>query len=305
MHQDQATSSASEHEDHLLGNINAALPSLNKSETKVARAILADPDGATHSSIAALAAASGVSEPSVNRFCKRFGASGFPDFKLRLAKSLVSGVRFMSRAVEMEDTIENYPKKLFDNTINALIQSRDRLPTDAIEHAVNYLAQSKRVFFFGLGTSAAVAKDAEHKFFRFNIPVSTHEDPLMQRMLAAAAGDGDLFFFISHTGRTKALVEVAEIARKTDAIVISLTTGKSPLAKQSHCTIDLNVVENTEEYLPMTSRIVQLVILDILATGVTLKRGEKILPHLARIKDSLRDTRYPETGTNEAEIHEC
>ena len=43
----------------------------------------------------------------------------------------------------------------------------------------------------------------------------------------------------------------------------------------------------------MTSRIVQLVILDTLATGVTLKRGAKLLPHLARIKESLADTRFP------------
>jgi RpiR family carbohydrate utilization transcriptional regulator len=44
----------------------------------------------------------------------------------------------------------------------------------------------------------------------------------------------------------------------------------------------------------MTSRIVQLVILDVLATGVTLQRGEGFLPHLARIKESLKETRLPE-----------
>jgi RpiR family carbohydrate utilization transcriptional regulator len=45
--------------------------------------------------------------------------------------------------------------------------------------------------------------------------------------------------------------------------------------------------------LPMTSRLVQLVILDVLAAGVTLRRGEGFTPHLARIKDSLKDTRFP------------
>ena len=281
----------------LLSRINSALPDLKKSEAKVAYAILEDPDTATHSSIATLAAAAGVSEPSVNRFCKRFGAAGFPDFKLRLAKSLVSGVRYMSRAVEMDDDIETYPRKLFDNTINALVLSRDQLPTEAIGQAVDYLSQAKRIWFFGLGTSAAVAKDAEHKFFRFKVPVSTHEDPLMQRMLAASASAGDLFFFISHTGRTRALVEVAELAQETDAIVISLTKANSPLAASSDCTIALDVTEDTEEYLAMTSRIVQLVILDILATGMTLKRGESILPHLALIKRSLQHTRFPGKDT--------
>ncbi len=277
----------------LLSTISAALPKLKKSEAKVAKVILEDPDTATRSSIAVLAAAAGVSEPSVNRFCKRFGAGGFPDFKLRLAKSLVSGVRYMSRAVEMSDDVETYPGKLFDNTVNALVQARETLPTSAIAEAVDYLAQAKRLLFFGLGTSAAVAKDAEHKFFRFNVPVSTYEDPLMMRMMATSGGVADVFFFISHTGRTKVLVEAAAMARETGAIVISLTSANSALAKQSHCTIELAESENTEEYLPMTSRIVQLVIIDTLTTGVTLKHGEKLLPHLARIKESLQDTRFP------------
>ncbi len=85
----------------LLTTISAALPELKKSEAKVASVILKDPDAATRSSIAALAYAAGVSEPSVNRFCKRFGATGFPDFKLQLARSLASGVRYISRAVEL------------------------------------------------------------------------------------------------------------------------------------------------------------------------------------------------------------
>ena len=136
-------------------------------------------------------------------------------------------------------------------------------------------------------------RDAEHKFFRFKVPVTTCTDPLMHRMLAAGGSAGDVFFFISHTGRTETLVETAELVRSTEATVVSLTAEGSPLATASHLSIDLSVAENTEEYLPMTSRIVQLVVLDVLATGMTLRRGESILPHLARIKDSLKSTRFP------------
>ena len=280
--------------NNLLTRLNAALPELSKSEIKVANAILTDPEAATRSSIAVLAAAAGVSEPSVNRFCKRFGASGFPDFKLQLARSLVSGVRYISRAVELDDGIDTYPRKLFDNTISALMLAKESLPLAAIERVVNQLSQARRIHFIGLGTSAAVAKDAEHKFFRFNVPVSSHTDPLMQRMIAASAGVGDLFFCISHTGRTQTIVDVAQLARKTEATVVSLTCEKSPLAACSHFVIGLDNQKNTDHYLPMTSRIVQLVILDVLATGVTLQRGEGFLPHLARIKESLKETRLPE-----------
>jgi RpiR family carbohydrate utilization transcriptional regulator len=280
-------------ESNLLATIQSKLPDLNKSEAKVAAAILQNPEDATRSSIASLAGVAGVSEPSVNRFCKTFGASGFPDFKLQLARSLASGVRYVSRAVDFSDDIQTFPRKLFDNAINALITSREDLPLPAIERAVDHISQARRVIFFGLGTSAAVARDAEHKFFRFNVPVITHEDPLMLRMLAASGGVGDVFFFISHTGRTKALVEAAQIASNTEATVVAMTHAGSPLAEHSHCCIHVNVEEDTDHYLPMTSRLVQLVILDVLAAGVTLRRGESFTPYLARIKDSLKDTRYP------------
>lgn len=75
---------------NLVHEIDAALGSLNRSERKVAEVILADPQAATRASIAVLAKAAGVSEPTVNRFCKRFNTAGFPDFKLHLAQALAS-----------------------------------------------------------------------------------------------------------------------------------------------------------------------------------------------------------------------
>jgi len=255
--------------------------------------ILSDPDAATSSSIASLARKAGVSEPSVNRFCKRFNAAGFPDFKIKLAKSLVSGVRFVNRNVNPDDEVSGYTPKIFDSTINNLALVRDSISHGRVNQVVDKLIQARRIYFFGLGASGSVARDAENKFFRFNLPVSFHDDVLMQRMLASTGTTGDVFFIISHTGRTKEVVEVAEIARNNGSTVIGLTAPGSPLARISSVTLDVEVPENTDEYMPMTSRIVHLVILDVLATGVTLRRGPEFLPHLEKIKNSLKPTRYP------------
>ena len=280
------------HSPNLINIITDALPSLNKSETKVANVILSDPDAATQSSIAALAKKASVSEPSVNRFCKRFNASGFPDFKLKLAKSLVSGIRFVSRNVDPNDDVASYTPKIIDSTINTLASVRDKISYARVNQVVDKLIPAKRIYFFGLGASGSVARDAEHKFFRFNLPVSSHEDVLMQRMLASTGGAGDVFFIVSHTGRTKEVVEVAEIARNNGSTVIGLTAPESPLAAMCTLAMDVDVPENTDEYMPMASRIVHLVILDVLATGMTLRRGPDFLPHLEKIKGSLKPTRY-------------
>mgnify|MGYP003972434137 FL=1 len=279
------------HSQNLINIITDALPGLNKSETKVALVILADPDAATSSSIATLAKKASVSEPSVNRFCKRFDATGFPDFKLKLAKSLVSGIRFVNRNVNPDDDVTSYTPKIFDSTINDLALVRDKISHTVVNNVVDKLIQAKRIYFFGLGTSGSVARDAENKFFRFNLPVSFHDDVLMMRMLASTGTTGDVFFVISHTGRTKEIIDVVQIARENGATIIALTSPGSPLAAISSISLNVDVPENTDEYMPMTSRIVHLVILDVLATGFTLRRGPDFLPHLEKIKNSLLPTR--------------
>ena len=279
------------HSQNLINIITDALPGLNKSETKVALVILADPDAATSSSIATLAKKASVSEPSVNRFCKRFDATGFPDFKLKLAKSLVSGIRFVNRNVNPDDDVTSYTPKIFDSTINDLALVRDKISHAVVNNVVDKLIQAKRIYFFGLGTSGSVARDAENKFFRFNLPVSFHDDVLMMRMLASTGTTGDVFFVISHTGRTKEIIDVVQIARENGATIIALTSPGSPLAAISSISLDVDVPENTDEYMPMTSRIVHLVILDVLATGFTLRRGPDFLAHLEKIKNSLLPTR--------------
>ncbi len=112
----------------------------------------------------------------------------------------------------------------------------------------------------------------------------------MQRMIASVAHTGELFVIISYTGRTRELVEVARIARANGASVLGLTAAGSPLAQASTVSLNIPLPEDTDIYMPMTSRIIQLTVLDVLAT---LRRGVDFQPHLRKIKESLNDSRYP------------
>lgn len=96
---------------NLLEQIQNRLEELNKAERKVAEVILLNPQQATRFSIAALAQAASVSEPTVNRFCRSFGVSGYPELKLQLAQSLASGATYVSRAVKPTTTPKPTPRK--------------------------------------------------------------------------------------------------------------------------------------------------------------------------------------------------
>ena len=282
--------------NNLLEQIQNRLGELNKAERKVAEVILAAPQQATRYSIATLAQEARVSEPTVNRFCRSFGVSGYPELKMQLAQSLASGAAYVSRAVEADDGPEAYTSKIFGSAISSLDSACKQLDPQLVSHAVDLLIQARQIHFFGLGASASVALDAQHKFFRFNLAVSAHSDVLMQRMLASVAHTGDLFVIISYTGRTRELVEVARLARQNGASVLGLTAAGSPLAKASTLSLNIPLPEDTDIYMPMTSRIIQLTVLDVLATGMTLRRGVDFHPHLRKIKESLNASRFPNDG---------
>lgn len=277
---------------NILEKITNEFDSFSKSERKVAEVILASPATVIHASIASLAKQANISEPTVNRFCRRLDTKGYPDFKLHLAQSLANGTPYVNRHVDEHDSADEYTTKIFDSTLANLEMARKSLDTSLINRAVDVLTQANKISFFGLGASAIVAHDAQNKFFRFNVPVVYFDDILMQRMSSINSAQGDVVVVISHTGRTKPLVEVANIARENDAIVIGITDALSPLAKECNIVLSPTVAEDTDLYMPMASRIAQLTLVDILATGFTLRRGSKFRDNLKKVKDSLRSSRF-------------
>lgn len=166
------------------------------------------------------------------------------------------------------------------------------LDISAINRAVDLLTQARKISFFGFGASAAVAHDAMNKFFRFNIPVIYFDDIVMQRMSCINSNEGDVIVLISHTGRTKALVDMARLARENDATIIAITSENSPLSQAASLSIIIDVPEDTDIYMPMVSRMAQLAVIDVLTTGFTLRRGEKFRDNLKRVKEALRDSRF-------------
>ncbi len=276
----------------MLEKIIQNLEIFSKSERKVADVILESPQSAIHSSIATLAKIADVSEPTVNRFCRRLDTKGYPDFKLHLAQSLAHGTPYVNRNVEANDGPEAYTNKIFETTIAHLDAAKNSLDHNLINKAVDLLIQAKQISFFGLGASASVARDAENKFFRFNVPVICFDDIMMQRMSVINSTEDSVVVLFSHTGRTKSMVDVAKLARENDAVVIGITAQDSPLAEYCNLVISLDILEDTDVYMPMASRVAQLVLVDVLATGFTLRRGDKFRENLKKVKSAIKDSRF-------------
>lgn len=271
--------------------ISEQLSSMRKSERKVAEYILANPGEIIHMRIVDLATEAQVSEPTVVRFCRAVGCSGFQEFKLNLAQQLASSPSFGQIAVTETDTIAEYKRKVFDSTVDTLLNVRDKIDARALEAAVTAIAAAKRVEFFGFGASGAVAADAQHKFFRLQMATAAHSDHHMQSMSAMSMAPGDVVVAISQSGRTSSLLRSMEMAKAQGATVIGLGPSGSPVTRKSSIPLEVDVEEDIELYTPLSSRIAHLVVIDVLAIGVAQRKGPQLQEHLLKLKKGLYNLR--------------
>jgi len=280
----------------MLDRIKASLPSLAPAEQRVGKLVLQDPRAFANLPVTQLADRAHVSKPTVVRFCRSVGYDGLSDFKLKLAGSVSEGVPFIHRSVDADDKTTDVMVKVIDNTVAAFLKYRNDASASALDQAVQALAQThstgKRIEFYGVGNSGIVAQDAQHKFFRLGMNTIAYSDGHMQVMSASMLGQGDCVVVISNSGRTRDLMDACDIAKKRGATTIVITASGSPLATSGQIHLTADHPESYDRYSPMVSRLMHLLIIDILATTVALRIGETLQLALREMKNNLRNKRY-------------
>jgi glucokinase len=270
---------------------------LTPAERRVADLALNHPRSIINDPIIDIARKADVSQPTVIRFCRSLGCTGLSDFKLKLATGLTGTIPVSHSQVHLGDTATDFGAKVLDNTVSAILQLREHLNFESVERAIDILNGARRIEFYGLGNSNIVAQDAHYKFFRFGIPTIAYGDLYMQAASAALLGKGDVIVAVSKSGRAPELLRVLEVAMQQGATVVAITSSNTPLAKRATVALETDHIEIRESQLSMISRILHLVIIDILAVGVAIRRaapkpGTKLNETVAKMRDADND----ETG---------
>ena len=281
----------------MLERIKSTLSSLAPAEQRVGKLLLTDPRTFSTLPVTELADRAGVSKPTVVRFCRSMGYEGLSDFKLKLAGSLSEGVPFIHRNVGAQDSSNDVLVKVIDNTVTAFLKYRNDASSAAIDKAAEAIAlthkKGKRLEFFGVGNSGIVAQDAQHKFFRLGFHTISHSDGHLQIMSASLLGPGDCLVVFSNSGRTRDLLDSCEIAKKNGATTVVITASGSPLANAGKIHLAADHPESYEKFSPMVSRLLHLMIVDVLATTVALRIGStQLQPLLRNMKQNLLNKRY-------------
>jgi RpiR family transcriptional regulator, carbohydrate utilization regulator len=272
----------------LLEHVATELPRLRKSEQAVAHLVTENPEMVVNSTMAMVAEAAGVSEPTVMRFCTSLGFEGFQQFKVALAQSVALGLPATVSAIGPDEPVGLVASKMFDHTITSLDRARRYINAERLESAVNAILAAPSMLLSGLGASGLIASDAEQKAVLFGIPVSFPPDPHQQFMAVAMAPEGSVLLAISNTGRTNSILDIVRRGKQSGMFVIAITgDDENPLAASADSAIVVKTFEDTDMVTPTVSRIAGLVVIDVLATAVSLRRGSAHAKRLSTMKNDL------------------
>ncbi|MBN1051699.1 MurR/RpiR family transcriptional regulator [Clostridium botulinum] len=266
---------------------------LKGAEKKVAQYVLENPKNIIHFSITELAEVSKASEATVFRLCSKLGYKGYQDLKINLAGSVIEPIDNIYEEVKENDDTYIIMRKIMSSNINSIESTLKINKTEDLDKAIAIILNAKKIMFFGMGGSWTIANDAYHKFIRTGIDCGASCDSHWQVMFSSMANSGDAIIAFSNSGSNKELVENINLAKKRGIKIIAITGNeKSPLAKVS----DLHLIAYGNESMfrseAMESRLTSLMIVDWLYVGVAIKRKDKTLGNLERIRNGIASKRF-------------
>ncbi|MGZ3183291.1 MAG: glucokinase [Telluria sp.] len=254
----------------LMDRVRQLQQELSPAEQRVAALVIEHPRKVLNEPIAEIARLADVSQPTVIRFCRSLGFTGLAEFKLKFASSLTGSIPVRHSQVRSSDSTHDLSAKVIDNTVSAILKFRDQLDVVAIDRAIELLRKANRVEFYAMGNSRVVALDGQHKFFRFRIPTASYGDSHLFKLAADLLHPGDVVIAISTSGQLPDLLNAVDAARAAGADVIAITNSKSALAKKASVCLAVDHAEDSTSFLSMISRVLQLLLIDIMAVGVSL-----------------------------------
>ena len=258
---------------NIIVELRSAYPFLSPVEKRIADLILRDPREFVVMSTSALAEKAEVSQGSINNFSKKFSDRGFSALKLLVAGCLqdVEQDKKFSLA-DPAQTVKSAMARKIDSTMTAFYNTLQINEEHAFQRAVDLILHAKKLQVYGVYYSGIAANDFCYHLLQLGIPASFVSDMLMCAVSALMMDEQGVMVAVSSSGRTKEIIDAAEIAKEKGAKVIGVTSDKfSPLASVADIVLltssgKKSVTDSADE-----TRMAQLLVLDTLCAYLRAK----------------------------------
>lgn len=264
-------------DSHVLPLIRTRYNTFSASQKTVADFVLNHADEVMMSSLSDFAKNCGVSEPTIMRFLRKIEYDSYQVFRVNIAQELAHGKgENIYEEVGEKDSAEEVRDKVIQQTARSIEDSAQILKGDVIESFADMILKAENVLLVGIGASAAVAYDFYHKLVRLGISAAYSHDAHMINILASNLKRGDLLITITHSGESREILDAITLAKKEGCAVAAVTSfPHSSAAKLAQCVLLSSSIETRYRSDALTSRIIQMVIIDIIYINLALRLGDE------------------------------
>lgn len=206
---------------------------LYHAERQIADYILEHLEEAVGMTSAELARASGSSEATMTRLCKKLGFDSYRSFQFSLSRNVMDERQPGKISDEISlDNIKQSLKNILANKIGELSATINGLDPHVLRQVISLLQSAEIIQIAAVGNTIPVAMDAAFKFNQLGLRAVTAEISERSSAFALSMTDRDVLVLISNSGRSKRLLQVAQVIRKKGAKVILITGDhSSPLTR--------------------------------------------------------------------------
>ena len=273
------------------GVLCSSYDSLFEAEKKIADYILGHKSEIIDMTVAELALASGTSDATVSRFCRRCGFNGFHHLKINLAKE-VAEERGNSIEVSNDisrDNIAQSLQNILANKVAELTQTISMMDEENLEKILRVIEQARMVQLVAVGNTTPVALDGAFKFNQLGIAAVSGSIWETQVAYTCNLRAEDAVIIISNSGFSKRLMTLVAVAKENHVKTIAITNNaSSPLGKAC----DFHITTATREKLLLGefcfSRVTATAVIEILYLflSVSIKDShDRIRRHEITISD--------------------
>jgi DNA-binding MurR/RpiR family transcriptional regulator len=221
---------------------------------------------------------------------KKLGYSGFPTLKEDFYSwSREQEGEYGYRGVTSHDGVGEVVEKIFAATVDAINDTLKVLDEYEYQRTLEAILASNKILFCGVGDGALVAIEAYQRFVRIGMHCEASEDPDMQLIMSSHLKKGDLLFAISHSGKSKSVVNAVKEAKKSEATVVAVTNYPfSPLAKRADIILLTAAFSQHVTGEVISKRVAELCIIESLYVNYMILKGESVLKQLTRANEAVQ-----------------
>ena len=271
--------------------IREAYPTFHGNYIRIANCILQNPDLLIRDKVSDVAAACNCDNAQIIRFSQKLGFKGFSDMKRAISRDLIPlqakvDIESVNKGSGFGALLENF-RRDYTQTINDTLSVSNEKD---VMQLVDKIKKARKIMICGLGASGIVAEDLQMKLVHMGYPAFFHDKPTLNKMHCTLLDKNDLMIAVSFRGENPEMIRYAKIAKENECPVAAICNySQSELSQLADILLLTSSNEDDFRIGAMTSRLSQLMVVDILSVMLALNDIRKTERNLAKTHKVLNE----------------